>query len=74
MESARARAEDLSLQHRARGASQFRLSNVMAQYMEDIENEVRFMQRAGGEGCLGVLWKLQLHAGGGNGGCLGALS
>ena len=43
MESARARAEDLSLQHRARGASQFRLSNVMAQYMEDIENEVRLL-------------------------------
>ena len=40
MQSARDRAEDLSLQHRARGASQYRLANIMAKYMEDIDEEV----------------------------------
>ena len=39
--SARERAEELSLEHRARGASQYRLANIMAKYMEDIDEEVR---------------------------------
>ena len=40
VQSARERAEELSLEHRARGASQYRLANIMAKYMEDIDEEV----------------------------------